>query len=312
MSKQRSLRILWPIDPFETESETRAHVVEALKKISKGRSVSIEPVYVLSPNEFDLNLTFTSPWSNEYKETSQKILFNYLSSVNLPGLLPPKILIERQPSLGRSVRTLLNYAKKSGSQWITVGTHARKGLFRVFLGSFAETLILHSKIPLLIVGPHSNQNKIDTILFATDLSKKTDTLFSKVLELASQLGSKITVFHAMTHPVQPIVQSGVYLLGGGWIQWPEFISTEEEKKRKLADRYIQLGKKKGVQVKVLIDSGPTSTSSLILKNAKKEGVSLIAMAAESGPLSAALIGSTTRQVVRESECPVWVMRSPEN
>lgn len=306
--KKKLLRILWAVDPFERKTETRSHLLSTLQSFTQGHSVCIEPTYVLSPSEFDISFAFTSPWSKEYMKSAKATLDQCISNLNLPDLLPSKVLLQRQPSLGQSVRALLRYAERSGADLIAVGTHARTGLFRIFLGSFAETLLLHSKLPLLITGPHFKNKKMDQILFATDLGKTADILFERVLELAVRLKSSITLFHVITHPIEPIFQSGVYLLSGGWVEWPEYLSQEEDEKRKVANRYAEIAKKRGVKFNVVIDSSHLSVSALILKKAKNSKASLIALAAESGSVSATFIGSITRQVVREAPCPIWVMR----
>jgi nucleotide-binding universal stress UspA family protein len=302
------LRILWAIDPFENETDTRKRVVATLKQLAESIPVSIEPAYVLSPTEFDLNFAFSATWSREYQEKAERMLTQYLGKQKIPGLLAPKILVERKPSLGQSVRTLLNYAKRSKCNLVSIGTHSRKGLMRVFLGSFAETLMLYSEVPLLIMGPHTTNKEMNHILFATDLEKGANILFEKVLSLAQNLGAKITLFHAIPHPIEPVVQTGVYLLSGGWVAWPDFISKEEDEKRKIAERFGEIAKRRGVRFDLIIDSSHTGITSLILKHSKKGKASMIAMAAESGPVTAAIVGSTTRQVVREAQCPVWVMR----
>ncbi len=308
MASKQKLKILWAIDPFESESETRTHVVAALKQLSTYHPVSIEPTYVLSPSELNLNFAFSSTSTKEYKDTAKKILALYLEKTQIPQVLPPKILLENKPSLRQSVRTILDYAKSSRFNLIALGTHSRKGLSRFFLGSFAETMILNSKVPLLVIGPQTLSHQMDHILFATDLGKNSAKLFEKVLDLAKSLDAKITLFHSIPHPVEAVVQTGVYLLGGGWLTWPNFISQEEDKKRKIAERYQEIARKNDIELQIIIDTTPSSTSSLILKEANEKSASIIAMAAESGALKAAIAGSTTRQVVREAPCPVWIMR----
>ena len=318
---KKSYQIIWAIDPFEKKGETQAAVVSSLRQITAGYGVNqtkIQPVYMLSPSEFDLSLNLADSWSKEYEESTKKILDQCLKNVDLPNLLPPKIIIQRHPSLRESAKSLLTFAKRSRAQLIAVGTHSRKGLFRLFLGSFAETLLLYSKTPLLVVNPsavsrsakrasHQKVKSLDKILFATDLGKHAPLLFKKVLEFAKNLQSKIVLFHAISHPVEPLIQSGVYLLSGAMMQWPDFLSQHEQEKRTVAERYASLARAKGVSLEVVVTSAHTNVSSLILEQAKKSQAGLIAMGAESGLVSTTLIGSITRQVAREAPCPIWVM-----
>ncbi len=49
---------------------------------------------------------------------------------------------------------VLEYARSIGAALIAVGTHGRRGLARVLLGSTCENLVRQSEIPLLTVREH--------------------------------------------------------------------------------------------------------------------------------------------------------------
>jgi nucleotide-binding universal stress UspA family protein len=306
-------RIVWSIDPFEERSEGRSHVIETLHELSK-QGAMIDPVYVLSPEEYDVNVAFNAPWLKQIRPSVEKVLNHYLKDNQIGNIGRPQILIERRPSLRRAVGTLINYAEKSKADMIVVGTHAKKGISRFFLGSFAETLLLHSKIPVLVVGPHSefplHERKTQNILFSTDFGTASFPTFKKVLALAKAHHAKVTLFHCLPHPIEPVIQSGVYLLGGGFVSFPEYVLQDEERKQKMCEKYVAAGKKVGVAVDVNINPGHGNTANAIIEQAQLGKTDLIAMAAESGAFSAALIGSVTRQVVRAAPCPVWVLRAP--
>ena len=48
---------------------------------------------------------------------------------------------------------ILAAAKAADAQLIVVGSHGRKGISHVFLGSVAEAVVRHATIPVLVVGP---------------------------------------------------------------------------------------------------------------------------------------------------------------
>ena len=301
-------KIVWAIDPFEEQNESRPHVASFVRKLIIG-GAEVEPVYVLSPDEYDLNIQFNAPWLKTLRPSAEKVLEHYVRELKIAGLQPPQIVIEKKPSMSQGVRTLVNYAKRSGAGIILVGTHARSGFPRLFLGSFAETLLLHSSLPVMVVGPHAETPRIDRILFATDLGKRAHLVFKHVIALAKAHQAKITLFHAVAHPFEPALQSGVYLLGGGFIPIPDFVTREEEGKKNIADRYVALAKKNGVGIETRLESAHGGVVEAILECAKKTDSQLIAMAAESGTLASGLIGSVTRQVVRNAPCPIWVIRA---
>jgi nucleotide-binding universal stress UspA family protein len=311
MAKKEKKNIVWSVDPFEETSETNPQISMILKKLLQHGS-SVHPVYVLSPDEYQTELEWNAPWSKQIRPTTQRILENYLEKTQVQGLKPPQVIIEKRSSLKRAVRALISYSEQIHAQTILVGTHAKQGISRFFLGSFAETLLLHSKTPVLVVGPHSEspQGTSEKILFATDFSSNTSLTFQKVLHLAKVQQAEITLFHCLPHPLEPFVQSGVFLLGGGYLSFPDYLTQDEQRKRQIAQRYQASAKKHGITLHLEFHPGRGSTAEAIIQQAQKEKSTLITMAAESGPITTTLIGSITRQVVRSACCPVWVLRAP--
>ncbi len=310
--KRVSKRIVWAIDPFEASGQTQSHVVAILQKLSSEGAI-VEPVYVLSPDEYEMNVEFNAPWLKQIRPSVQKVLEHYLKEVKVADLCPAQIIVERKPSVTRAVWALIAYAKRAKADMILVGTHARKGIQRFFLGSFAETLLLHSDLPVLVVGPHADSRRIaaetSRILFATDFASASLPTFKRVLALAKSRGSKVTLFYSLPHVTEAVFQSGICLAGGVPILFPDFLTKDEQSKRKIAERYVQMGHKLGIEIEIRFNSSHINTAQGIVEHAESEHMDLIAMAAQSGVVSTSLLGSTSRQVVRSAPCPVWVLRA---
>ena len=59
---------------------------------------------------------------------------------------------------GPPADTIADFAEEKGADMIIVGTHGRKGLARVFLGSTAESLLREAPCQVLVVKPkHSTE-----------------------------------------------------------------------------------------------------------------------------------------------------------
>ena len=50
---------------------------------------------------------------------------------------------------------LVDYADEQGSDLIILGTHGRSGLMHLLMGSFAETVMRETNLPLLIIRSES-------------------------------------------------------------------------------------------------------------------------------------------------------------
>ena len=50
--------------------------------------------------------------------------------------------------------SIVAYAKEKEADLIIIGTHGRKGIEKIMLGSVAERVIKHAPCPTLIYNPH--------------------------------------------------------------------------------------------------------------------------------------------------------------
>ncbi len=304
-------KIIWSVDPFEEIGKHQQEIFDTLRVFSSQVETSIVPTYVLSPEQLDLNVDFSPPWLENYRPATEKALAERAKVSKLSNLLPPQVVVYNQSSLRGSVRALASFAKTSEADAIVMGSHGRKGVTRLFMGSFAETLLLESEVPLIVVGPEAHQPaQIKRILFPTDLTEKSSVVYDRVLDMTKDLGAELTLLNVIPKPLEPVFQSGVYLLSGGWVTVPAFLETQEKSNRSLLNQWAEKGISAGVKVNTLIDAGSSSVVESILSHIDNQQIDWVCMAAQSGPIASALIGSVTRQTLRHSSRPLWVLHSP--
>jgi nucleotide-binding universal stress UspA family protein len=302
-------KIIWSVDAFEEDSPIRNHTIEAIRALANRTHAEVELVYILSPAELNLSLEFTSPWIVQYQPAAESAMEKLVKQLNIPEIKGHRVLVQNTGSLTHAVGLLSSYAIENHVDAIVVSTHARKGVARLLLGSFAETLTLHARLPVLAIGPGAAPRGLwDSVLFPTDLGSHSRAMFEYITRLATQLGAKVTIFHALPNPVEPFIQSGVFLLGGGWVPIHGYFAQDREAREKKLEAWRRWATKRGVVTDIELDDSGTNIPESILKCAELRGVYLIAMAAQSGTFSAALLGSMARQVVRNAPCPVWILR----
>ncbi len=321
-SLYRVMQIIWAVDPFESTgndepSALRDRAVDFLRAWGKRADVAIEAVYLLSPVELNVSLDIEVPQKTlmleQYRQSAELNLDKLISDVAVPQIVDRQVLIEPSSSIRTSVERLSDYAKQKSADMIVVTSHGRKGFQRLLLGSFAETLLLHSDVPVLVIGGHSSEHALDLqrIVFATDLGPHSKELFEKTVFQAQQLHSELFLFHALPNPVEPVLQSGMYLLGGGWVPMHQFFAEDAEFRRTRLKEWAEWATSKGVRCEWALEETPGSISEAVCHFAEVNKASLISMAAQSGPVATALIGSIVRQVVRQSQVPVLILRSLE-
>ena len=307
MAKIKKLKkIVWSIDPFQP-LESHQLIVQKLKAMTEASGALIFPVFSLNPGQLNLNLEFNATWIREYRPAAEKSLQAVLKHYDMKGLQKGKVVIEYRPSISASVDALVKESQRLKADMIVGQTHARKGVERFFMGSFAETLLLRSKkVPCFFVNPvNHSAGGIKKVLFTTDFSRKSMVALKTLVEFSNSMDAEITVMHAMPAPLEAVLQSGAYLLGGGWIPVREFmtdeIKTAEKKMKKLVDLFAKHGFKLDSKV---IANVPSITEAVLAESKKHD---CVAIASQSGPIASVFVGSITRQVLRSSPVPVWIL-----
>ncbi len=298
-------KILWTVDPFAKEKDLQRSAARAIKNLTEGFECVIEPVYFFSAyltGEYPMEVP--KDWLKDVHKKGQKELNRIVSRIGLKNLKPLHVISEPYFTMREGVARINLIAKRWKSDLIVTSTHAQKGLKRLFLGSFAETLLLHSDVPLFFVNPHWNRRvQFKHILFLTDFSDESKEAFIRVLDIAKSMKIELTLFHKLAYlwPPTVIISVGVFPM------YSEVFEQELDARKEDALRWSEEAKAKGVRVNVYVDHrmNRSIADSAISFAKKKPGI--IAMASKSGPTKTALLGSTTRKVVRESPFPVWVL-----
>jgi nucleotide-binding universal stress UspA family protein len=304
-------KILWALDAFDESKANFAFMVNHLTEFSRAVPSKIYPVYVLSPDQLNLNGDFTEDLISQYAPAATRALEQKLKAASLASLQPALVVSHTQSSLKTTVDKLIEYVTRNQFDEIVVGSHGRKGFERLVLGSFAEEVLLRAPVPVSVISANADHAKypLNNILYPCDLTEASRSTFDEIIALAARFEAKVTLFHSIPRPIEPVLQSGVYLLSGAWMPHAEFEIMETAKQTKFAENYKTLAQKAGVRLEAVFDRDCLNASESILKYAEAHRPGVIAMAAQSKRLSAAFLGSVCRQVVRGARCPVWVVRN---
>jgi len=306
-------KLIWAVDVFETDSHMHRHALSVIRRLLEREPlITVEPVYILSPSQLKLSTEFSVPAVENYRPAAESLLQHITQEAKFKNSLPPKVLTETAlPSVSfGAVAGLADYAEQTQAELIVVGSHGRHGMSRAFLGSFAESLLLLSKVPVLVAGNAVHRaREMDHIVYPTDFSSHSELLFRRVVDEALELNARITLFHAVPSPIEPVFSTGVYLLGGAWLPVHSYFSREVLRAQNRAERWARWARRSGLSIDVIVHTQPSNIADTIIELARRTNAGLIMMDAQSGPMRSVLIGSITRQVARHADCPVWVMRS---
>jgi len=296
-------KVIWAIDATMGEKQLQTHTGDAIRAITKGMKCVVQPVAVIGPPNPYLTRTGLLDILEDAKAEVKANLDDWLKRRKLSNVAKPALLTQTSFSTKAGVKVLTDYAKKARADLIVVSTHARKGMERVMLGSFAETLLLQSSIPVYVINPKARVDRsIKTILFPSDFTAKSQKTFHRVLKLAKRLKATVIIYHQLelyADYIEPSV-SGSPL-------YQKYLDMAKTTSEDAGEKLRKIAEKAGVKAKVVIDNRKGYAPDAILSVEKKMKPSMIAMASETGPVASLLLGSVTRRVLREARCPIWVI-----
>jgi len=190
---------------------------------------------------------------------------------------------------------LSDLIRKNEIDLVIAGTHGRRGLKKVVLGSEAEKIYRRATCPVLTVGPHVHQPLKDGwrpkhILFATDFSEIAQQALPYALSLAEEAEGTLTLVNMM-----PMVS------------WHYQRALEERTRQKLD---ALLPEEIACRTESLV--GFDFAAEGIIKVARQYCPDMIVMGVRkpvAATLQAHMPWSTASSVVNEAPCPVLTVRA---
>ncbi len=145
-------KILVAVDGSETSKLALAEAV----RLAKAFQSTVRAVYIVdSPAMlFDVGYYDPTELRKSFIEAGTALLADTAATLTSAGLQQETVLVETQ-SVGEDVAGgLQGGAVRSGADVVVIGTHGRRGLAHVMLGSVAEKFIRQATTPVLLVrGP---------------------------------------------------------------------------------------------------------------------------------------------------------------
>lgn len=307
------MKIIWAIDAFEDNKKLNLKMLEYLTTLNTRQEAIVTPVYLHRQNSPIVYPSYESPtWFEDDTPVAENLVKSVVNDYKAPFLDKPLIINHSMQTLGSAVEKLSDYAVENNYDLIVVGTHGRSGVERYLLGSFTEALISHSAVPIVAVSPLSHSiNKIENILFATDFGENCQQSFDSVLQLGSKLVTSITVFHTLPQPVENIFEPGqnssLYTAEGKLVNFSEFVEMSMERKKAIVENWTKRAHSMNIDLHYIFDQTGRTVDKAILEITKTHDIDEVIMEAQSGSLSAALLGSFTRKILKTIECPLIIL-----
>ena len=254
------------------------------------------------------------PYNPAYHFPDKEELFQKLNQLAtermaklLEGVDTDDLSIKQVKRRGISAaEVILEYAIEEDINLIVMGTHGRRGLKRILLGSVAEEVLRKAPCPVLTVREQAEPrpaNEIIHILVPIDFSSYSQIALIHARELAHRFGAKLQLLHVIEdteiHPA--FYNAGVFSIR-------DLRPTIEEETKELLQRFYTTVPGPEVPVEYHVIYGRATQE--IPEFARQHNSDLIVMSTHGlTGLEAILIGSVTEKVVRYAPCPVLTLKA---
>ena len=276
-------RILVPTD----FSEISERALEYAKVIAKQGNSELLLVHVNPP----INL-ITPPegaWidESEVQERQQEQMEQSSGALRSEGFRAQAISLT-----GALYDELLSAVKEYKVDLIVLGTHGKKGLERLLLGSDAEAVLRHVGCPVVSVGPavpslEKKTWQIREIICATTLEPRSAEVVAYAYKLAALHQAELVLFHVKRSSDPE-----------DYVDW---VALEEAFHRYVPE---DLGKRSWLRTLLATASPGTS----IVDFAKQRGCDLIVMGANpASSVATHFARGTAAKVLVEAPCPVMTL-----
>jgi nucleotide-binding universal stress UspA family protein len=287
----RLKNILFATD-FSACSET---AVPYLQSIASRFGSTVHVLHVLPPEaHLEVPLDPLPAKLDKERQVAEQLMARFLVRNPLKGV-SHEVLVERGP-LWHVIESVL---REKQVDLIVVGTHGRRGLKKLVLGSVAEEIFRRARCPVLTIGPHIEKNglaegQIRSLVYATDFSAGSMQALPYALGLARENQARLTLVHVL-HKL------------------PETATAD-------ADQLVEACRERLLQLVPPAAQAACAAEATVLAGNPADGIlreaaarhaQLIVMGARRAPPTTAahLPWATAHRVVCDGPCPVLTVRS---
>jgi nucleotide-binding universal stress UspA family protein len=228
------------------------------------------------------------------RTTAEESLTRMLNSETLQQVVCEP-LVER----GEIADVIPTTIKEHDIDLVVLGTHGRRGMRKLLLGSVAEQIFRMATCPVLTVGPEVTATRLEYgefphIVFATDFSPASLHALPYALSLAKKTQARLTLMHAI-HEISECAM--------------EYLDEVTSACRQRLTELLPPGAGAWCHPEFVVEFGPAAD--MILKVAEEEQADLIIMGAKRKlhmPAATHLPWPTAYLVAAQAVCPVLTVR----
>ena len=194
---------------------------------------------------------------------------------------------------------VLAAAEGTGADLIVIGTHGRRGLSRLLMGSVTSHVIIHAGVDVLIVKkPCSTcRGAYTSILVPFDASAQSRHSLKRACALAKQDAAKVTLIYVIPRSEEML----------DFMRTPMIEKSLRGEAGRILDKGKALASSLGFEAGAVIAEGHGGDE--IARSVARDGHDLVVMGTSGWHgVNKALLGSTAERVIQDALCPVLVVK----
>lgn len=299
----RIAKILFPMDFSDGAKQAFPVAIELARKYQ----AELHLLHVIAfPRDGPLDVAFYVPDEVKVRDllesTAQKAMDEELKQQKIEGLtIRTECQVANNPGA-----VILDKADANDFDLIVLGTHGRRGLKRVFLGSVAEQVVRRAACPVLTVCERLERQPPlriwRRILVPVDFSDHSRQALVHAKSIAASTGARLLLLHVMEPQRHPTY----------YCSHPKLLEKVDRRHRVLAAESLKRvnDEAKGPDVDVDAYALPGHDVQTIVDFAKDQKSDLIVQASHGRTgLKRFLLGSVAEKVVRHAPCPVLTVKA---
>lgn len=285
-------RILVPYD----DSDTARLACTAAMRLARKSGAKVRLVHHLDMLEFPDAHGYGEPLRRSAEDAARAMLAQAQADLKGQGdEVETELRLENGRRLGASIAD-------AAAQWacdlVVLGSHGRRGIARVLLGSGAEQIVRESPAPSLVVRGSAVPDGFGRILVATDGSETSLRALVTALQLAREHEASVRLFHS-------VGELGYVGMEAGATAWVE--QWAQAGAQVLADA-AQMARSAGVATQTVLATDFVGLGTAVAREATAWQADLVAVGTHGRRgLERLVLGSGAEQVMRESPVSVLVV-----
>ncbi len=294
--------ILFPTDFSRCADQALTHAVYLAEKYQAAlHLLHVVTLFEDQPGVLSDELAETEALVKKLEEKAESELQNV---VNTHGSDDMEIVTNQKRAIS-AAPAILEYASKNGIDLIVMGTHGRRGIEHLLLGSAAEEVVRLADCPVFTIRESEEVKPIklfERILVPIDFSDHSKKALTYAKEIAATYDANLQLLHVIEDTIHP-----AFSLSGKSSIF-DLVPGIEEDCRKRLEVMVQKTEIEKENVEIIVKGGQAAYD--IIKFATDNSSDLVVIATHGlTGIEHLLLGSVTEKVVRMSPCPVFTVSS---